>query len=260
MTWEEVCKLIDAGIQPPPICGGFDGPDVSYPEPTPEERELMGIQTKIAKQKFSDYQLLRPIIFQRLGYKLAGGKLVKMTTEEMLNQMTPLERLEYENAKLLLERQQKAIKGELPVSPALERAIEKQGRVLAETMSRKLGSNWETTTAGIQAKRKFEESAELMREQVRKGEMSGAGAAALALLNATRADSAYTFGALNQLGNPALVMNLTSQAIAPYAEQRANEFKSRLVEAEQQTSVLGALGSFLGGIASSYVLGTTLKR
>lgn len=73
---------------------------------------------------------------------------------------------------LLNERTLKALRGELEIDPALERDIASQGQTLKERLQQQLGPGFETSSAGIEAMSKFEESANVLRHQARKGELT----------------------------------------------------------------------------------------
>ncbi len=76
----------------------------------------------------------------------------------------------------LQERTLAALEGKLEVSPALESNLQSKRQDLMETLSRKLGPNWATTTPGIQSLSEFEKGAELVREEARRGQIeSGVG-------------------------------------------------------------------------------------
>lgn len=77
-------------------------------------------------------------------------------------------------SRALGERFEKATKGELPVSPGLERALTTEEQQLGEQMLRDLGPGWETGTPGIEAVRRFRQSAEELRENARRGAINEA--------------------------------------------------------------------------------------
>lgn len=64
---------------------------------------------------------------------------------------------------------EKALKGELPVSEATMQTEEEERAQLAESLSRKMGSNWQTTTAGIQAMSEFDQRWEVIKDAERRG-------------------------------------------------------------------------------------------
>jgi hypothetical protein len=70
------------------------------------------------------------------------------------------------------ERTLKALRGELEIDPALERDIKTQGQSLRERLQQQLGSGYETSSAGQEALQRFEEGANILRSQARRGELT----------------------------------------------------------------------------------------
>jgi len=73
---------------------------------------------------------------------------------------------------MLLDRYKKAAAGELPVSPSLERGLTEQEGEVRESMRRRLGPGWETSTPGITSLAEFKKRAEELREGARRGEIT----------------------------------------------------------------------------------------
>ena len=158
-------------------------------------------------------KIIEPIIFQQMGYNPSYDEsgtmtgLTKMTEEEMIANMSPLERQNYnimtETAALNL----KALRGEMPTSPQLEKDLAKQRQMLEETMSRKLGIDWRTTTPGIQALSEFEIKESLIKEEARRGLMTtAAGLTSAAQSSLLTSQGATTQGILTagQTGLPGM--------------------------------------------------------
>ena len=119
------------------------------------------------------YAELEPFLLEAIGFrKDEEGNFVKMTDEERYERMSDLEKLQYDNAKLLAEREKMALEGKLPISPAMEENLAQQRSDMEGILSQKLGTDWQTTTAGIQAMGEFDRNAELMREEARRGMIS----------------------------------------------------------------------------------------
>jgi len=74
--------------------------------------------------------------------------------------------------RMLQERSLKALRGELEIDPALERNIKEQGQTLRERLESQLGPGYETSTPGIEALQRFDESANVLRSEARKGELT----------------------------------------------------------------------------------------
>ena len=77
------------------------------------------------------------------------------------------------------ERSLKALRGELPVDPALEQDISHREKVLRETLRRELGPGYETSTPAIQRLEKFGSEADAMRYAARHDQMTTAEALSL---------------------------------------------------------------------------------
>lgn len=74
--------------------------------------------------------------------------------------------------KLLQERTLKALKGELEIDPALERDLAKQEETLRDTLRAQLGPGYETSSPGIEALQAYQEGANVLRSQARRGELT----------------------------------------------------------------------------------------
>jgi len=74
--------------------------------------------------------------------------------------------------RLLQQRTLKALRGELEVDPALERNIKEQGTTLRDRLRQQLGSGYETSTPGMEALQRFDESANVLRSEARRGELT----------------------------------------------------------------------------------------
>ena len=142
---------------------------VQAPKPSQEELDLMREQLGILQQTRVETEMLKPFVLQTMGLVEEAGAYRHMTEEEKLAMMTPNERLSQEALTLTQQRQIAALKGELPVSPALEADIASQEKTLREGLSRRLGTGWETTTPGIQALSEFQKRSGLLREEARRG-------------------------------------------------------------------------------------------
>ena len=165
------------------LCCGGGGGGVSYPAPSAQETELVQLQLEHLKKMGKDAEALRPYLLSGMGFKEVGGKLTKMTEDEYYESLSGLDQKAYEVAMASAERSLKAYAGELDLSPALEKSLSQRKTDLTETLSRNLGSGWQGTTAGIQAMAQFDETSNLIREEVRSGIISNEGAMSLASLD-----------------------------------------------------------------------------
>ena len=175
-------------------------------------------------------ELLRAKELLLQGYSPTGERL---TEEQIRAGLTSIEAAERQLMSSYLARQDAALKGEVPISPALEKELAKKRSALTESLARKLGPNWETSTSGIQALRAFDESAELLREEARnqiintgQSNIASASATELARRGQTlaelgEADTTTQNMLATMMGMPSMLAPATSTAsayLSPYTQ------------------------------------------
>lgn len=213
--------------------------DVSVPGPTQEERDLQAMQLAELKKQSALQEEFMPFYLESMGYgRNAEGQLYRLEPEKD------------ELSELYYDRQLKAMKGELPISPAMEKELTDQRDKTVEALNQRLGSNWNTTTAGIQAMSEFDKRAELLREEARRGQISvgeGLLESRLGFL------SDLTQRDISNLGNTgSYFMNPSyfQAALQPYQNQRSMETQASMYNAQNSMSGLSGimtLGGMLGG-------------
>lgn len=223
-------------------------------DPTGErQRELLERQLDVAEQSLGLQrqtleQALRTAPVQErifnLQAQLLEQQLKEATTED------PLADRRQEIEELLLERSEKALKGELPVDPALERNIEEQREVLRARLQEQLGPGFETSTPGIEALQRFEESAEVLRDQARRGQLSLSEQLSLARQGADIAQGQFTsglaglapnFGSLELGGQLGLGFGQSSNAVSQ------NQFANLGALFNQPLGIAGGFGQVASG-------------
>ncbi len=115
------------------------GTTVSAPPPSKEElelrtaqKDLLVFQQETLQAQLKRQELLDPILFEELGLIQQfdeQGNLTGFTQAD-----DPTGDLRDENEFALLQRQQKALAGELPISPTLERELGEQEQSLNERL------------------------------------------------------------------------------------------------------------------------------
>ena len=230
-------------------CGG--NTHVEAPQPNAQEIALQQEQLDIMKEERAEYKTLEPILLQSMGLVAeADGTYRRMTTEEQTSYMTDTEKLAQEALNLTYERQLKALKGELDISPALEDELTTQKTKLMENLSQRLGSGWETTTAGIQAMGEFDKNAEMVREEARRGIISQstglatAQAGYLTSADLSKQSSLYAYG--GRLGN---LFNQYGQAQQPYQYYSGLQNQANIANAQMASQQTSGLMSGLGTLA-----------
>ena len=192
----------------------------------------------------------------------------KMTEEQALAGMTDSERRDYQLTKAYQERQQQALSGTLPVSPALEKQLADEETQLTNTLSMRLGPDWQLSTPGIKAMSDLKQRHELLREEARRGQIS-TGEALIASSENTPtpgAKQALTTGSYldtlsGSTGNklysiPGMYSGMTQttgNVIAPYQNERMTVYGNNVSAAMQSSANKAALyGSLIKGGASAY--------
>ena len=188
--------------------------------------------------------------------------------------------------RLMDERSLKALKGELEIDPALERGLKEQEETLRERLSAQLGPGFETSSAGIEAMRKFEESAEVLRSEARKGVLTLSEQLSLSRQGADIAQggfnvgasqaqipgisplstAGFSFGAQNAgLQTQGALRSLISQPlqtvgglgqvaagfqmpIGTMQQDRSMQLQANMQNAQNSMSMMGGIGSLFGSI------------
>jgi hypothetical protein len=221
--------------------------DVSVPGPTPEETQLQQMQLEQIKQSQQESAMMKPYLYQMAGVKEVDGKIVPMTEAEQLAGMTTLQQTQYNASKLQSDQYTKALKGELPLSQAVEGEIAKQKSDLESYMSRKLGPNWKQSTPGIQSLAEFDKKANALREEQQYGKITSASAMSIAqqdYLNQMMGRSAQTATSPFNLNQG--IFSMAGQAQQPYQQQRAMQLQANQANSQSESSLYAGLGGLIG--------------
>lgn len=221
--------------------------DVNVPGPTTEETQLRQMEMDQIKQSQAESAMMKPYLYQMAGVKEVDGKIVPMTEAEQLAGMTTLQQTQYGAAKLQSDQYTKALKGELPLSQAVEGEITKQKTDLESYMSRKLGPNWKQSTPGIQALAEFDKKSNALREEQQYGKITSASAMNIAqqdYLNQMMGRSANAATSPLQMNQG--LFGMYGQALQPYAQDRSMQLQANMQNAKSGDAMAGAVGGLLG--------------
>jgi len=195
------------------------------------QNELFDLQLEILKDQIEGTKRRRAAIEARIG--------------------RPFEEWEAENiallgeaGKLQAERLIKALKGELPVSPALERDLAQRESLAKETVARNLGPTGETSSAGIQLLGRTREGADIAREAARHGEITEGSMLAKQLTGTTTALGSPSISNRQLLGDVGGVLTGARND----AEFRANlGLKAFDISEARRRGEMQAMASLYGG-------------
>lgn len=152
--------------------GGYGGYGGSEPSEAEQElieaqKKLLELQTGILTEQRDLLKTFMPFIAEQSGYTIKYDNAGKIIGLEESQDPDAVKRRELESG--LLEQSLKALRGELPVSPSLERALSRQEEQLRERLSSQFGTGYETSSPGIESLQEFQTSSEGLREDVRRG-------------------------------------------------------------------------------------------
>ena len=244
---------------------GGKAPSVPAPSSTElalqsSQKELLDLQAAAIRRSQKETELLSPILYEQLGIAPQyndKGELTGYSRTATGQQMQDIQ-------SAYLRRTQAALEGNLPVNAALTRDLGDQERMLKERLFRQLGPGWETSSPGIEALSKFEESKNIALDAARRGDLTTAEQLGMAR-------GGYTFGQLvgspdrylaggSAAGNAAAGYGsaaglLQSNRLADY-QGAVNAYNSRNTSFGQ---LFGGLGQ-LGGMALGTYLGSPAGR
>jgi hypothetical protein len=123
-------------------------------------------QAQLAQEQ--DRQRLQPLLYEASGVRPIYDESGKITSFALTDEAQA--RKDYENQ--LLEHQRKALAGELPVDPTLERALTEGEQQLRAQLQAQLGTGYETSTPGIQALEAYRQRAAEARSNVAHGQLT----------------------------------------------------------------------------------------
>lgn len=237
-------------------------PKVKVPGPSEEERalqkqqaEMLALQRDIIKQQQQQNAVMLPFLAEQQGFEVTTDANGNITS--IKKKFDELEEQAREIQKLSQERSIKALKGELPVDPALEEDLKTQEETLRNKLATQFGPGYETSSPAIEAMEGFRRSAEILREGARTGQLTLAEQIGLSReQERIYKQQTQQEGLLSQAtGLPLSLAGAFGQvakgygaAQAPFIAQRQMQTQASIANAQAKTSLLGAGIGAIGGI------------
>lgn len=173
---------------------------------TPQEQKQYQMQDKLINQQFAamgynpdtleqfkteeeSWNYMSPQ--QLLANGVDPTTKTRLTEEQRYARLDDIGKAQYDVQKESLGMQLKGLRGELPISPGLERDLAKGQELTGADLSQRLGPNWKQSTAGIQTMGKFEEGANIARDAARRGWLGDTAGMASGVGNDIRANKAF---------------------------------------------------------------------
>lgn len=238
------------------------------------QADALKAQTAAINKQLEMQDLLAPVL-----YKAAGLEPQFDTTGKVTGFKTTANKdLQDQVQGLTLERELKALKGELPVDPQLTQELDRQEQALRASLMKQFGTGYEGSTPGIQALGDFNQRRANIVDSAARGEITG-----LAPVMATNAQIAdASIQAALGISNPTMQgISLFSPNAAGYGSivSADNAMRSQIYGAQSQAAITNAqlkaqsssslfsgIGSVLGLAASAAmpgggsVLGTGISK
>lgn len=238
------------------------GSKVSVPGPSAEERELqrnqaelLALQRQIIEAQQRQQSVLLPFFAAEEGFDVETDSTGNITRISRRFNPDDEKRKELESG--LLDRSLAALKGELPVDPALEENLGKQEQELRDRLSAQLGPGYETSTPGIETLGEFFRSSEILREGARTGQLTLAEQLGITReqQDIYRRQSSQDILRQSSIGDPLTFAGAFGQtargygqAQIPFIQHRQMQLQAATANAASSNSLMGAGIGALGGI------------
>lgn len=229
-----------------------------------QQAETLKLQREILEQQRQQQKVLLPFLAEQEGFKAETDEFGNITKISKTDTVIDRKRKELEEG--LVERSLRALKGELPVDPALERSLEVNERTLREKLRAQLGPGFETSSAGIESLGDFSRNAEILRFGARTETLTLAEQLALTReqQNLFKKQSAQDVLTNQAQGVPLTLAGGFGQnargfgaAQQPFIEQRKMQLQASIANAQTSAGRLnagiGAIGSFVGLFSDSRI-------
>jgi hypothetical protein len=137
-----------------------------YPAESQTQQDLDKTQLELAQQNLA-------INKQNAADEAAGRKkFEELTGQPYADYVANMAKSTQDMNLAYLDRYKKALAGELPVDPGLERSLTEQESTLRANLQRQLGPGWENSTPGQQALAEYKKRAEELRYSAARGEIT----------------------------------------------------------------------------------------
>lgn len=247
----------------------FFKPDV--PKESPELRALTKEVTELARQNRSmieqqaeENRLFTQFFAQQEGFDVDIDPVTGAITG-IREISTPERERDKEIRGLMQERSLAALKGELPVDPALERSLKEQETELRNRLVQQFGPGYETSSAGIETLGEFYRTSEGLREGARTGQLTLAEQLGLTreqqemFRRGTAQDVFRQFGVADPLtfaGALGQSQQGYMQAMLPYQQQQAMQFAANQAGMANMANFAGKVVGAGAAIATGRPPGT----
>jgi hypothetical protein len=224
---------------------------VSVPGPSQQETQALQTQTELLQkqqaqidQQLKMQNLLAPILYKQLGLQAQMDEQGNITgfTESADSQAQTAQNKQIED--LLGKRSLAALKGELPADQGLLNELTKQEDTLKASLAKNLGSDYATSTPGIQALGEFNKNKSAILDAASRADISLSESLGLARQGSNvQTTGSLLSGATGINDQNSLIAQLFGQNAQGYAPQlnyfnaiRQMKTQARMASAQNATS------------------------
>lgn len=242
------------------------GTKVEAPEVTPEERELqrnqaelLALQRTIITEQRAQNRILLPFLAEQEGFDVTVDENGVITGITQRAEETAKRAQTAEIERLLGERSLAALRGELPVDPALEKDLEVQEEELRNQLAQQFGPGFETSSPGIEALEEFRRTSEILRSGARTGQLTLAEQLGITReqQNQFKRQSSQDVIRTSAIGDPLTFAGAFGQtargfgqAQVPFIQQRQMQLQANVANAQSSMGMLGAGIGLIGSLFS----------
>jgi len=244
------------------------GSKVSVPGPSPEERELqknqaelLALQRQIIEEQRAQNRILLPFLAEQEGFDVEVDENGVIQTITQRPEETARRAQGAEIERLFGERSLAALRGELPVDPALEQGLGQQEQELRNQLSSQFGPGYETSSPGIETLGEFFRTSEILREGARTGQLTLAEQLGITReqQDQFRRQSSQDVLRQSAIGDPLTFAGAFGQtakgfgqAQVPFIQQRQMQTQASIANAQSSASRFGSILGAGVGILSMF--------
>lgn len=209
-------------------------------------------------QQQEQQKILLPFFAEQEGFDVELDTEGNLTSISRRADPDEAKRKELETA--FLDRSLAAMRGELPVDPALEDSLAAGEQQLREKLQTQFGPGYETSSPAIESLEQFRQSAETLRSEARTGQLTLAEQLGITREQQRQFTTQSSADALrtSAIGDPLTfagafgqVARGYGQAQVPYQQQRQMQVQASISNRQQNMALIGAgigaAGTIFGG-------------
>jgi hypothetical protein len=243
------------------------GSSVQAPQPTIQEMQLQSAQanalkqaTQLTTQSYKTQNLLAPYLYQSMGLTPqygTGKNAGQITGFSQDPAYAALNTKQMNLTNELLDREQAALEGNLPVDPGLTTQLNESEQQLRSEMNANLGPGWETSTPGSTALNQWNTYKSNILESARRGDLTMAEQLALGMQGGQQSGSSFlTTGASGIAGTGANYGGAFAGIAGGYnsplqlmQNNRALQMQADMFNSQQSNALWAGLGQGVGTLA-----------